>query len=81
MRRFIVWSLLVAMPSLAPAKQPSERKIFPAELTADDAPRPREAKAGIPLLTRTPTVLRLRVDETLMHKAFTPTLDVQTPLR
>ena len=48
MRRFVVM-LTLLVPSIALAKQPADRKVFPAELTADEAPPPSEVQRHVPM--------------------------------
>jgi hypothetical protein len=81
MRRFIVISTLLVLPALALGKQPNDRKVFPAEMTAeDDLPR-REVRPASTLLIP-PRVLRLRHEQLFeTRRLWRVVVDPQTPIR
>ena len=70
MRRLLVMLTLLLSPSLALAKQPTARKVFPAELSADQAPPLRQARSkrqlrptgGEPLFAPQVTFGRFRIE-------------------
>jgi hypothetical protein len=75
MMHFIVMSTLMLLPSLALAKQPADRRIFPPEITAEDGPPLRESRLTLPRFE----LLRLRNPNVWRWSRLV--IDSQTPIR
>ncbi len=79
MRRFVVMATLTLLPSIAMARQPGDRKIFPAEIRAEDVPPAREVPPMLPS-PRFPRAVRLEAP--LLDEPWSRVLlDAQTPRR